>query len=243
MALETIIELAKKIFYKVSGVVFPNKCVSCNNPDLYGFVVLCYNCWKKLEFITPPYCYKCGKAKFWQEEECCCGNLRRHYNSIRAPLVYSSITKSLIKRYKYNNNIKLHYMFSKIMWVCSKSTFYINDMIIPVPLHKDKLNYRGYNQSLLISKLLSKKSKVPCINNLLIRSLNNDSQSTLSFKQRKKNIMGAFCINEKYSNDIKNSNIILIDDVVTTGATVNECAKVLKMHGAKTVNVLSIAKT
>jgi ComF family protein len=117
------------------------------------------------------------------------------------------------------------------------------DFIVPVPIHGKRLQWRGYNQTILLANELSRETSIRTIPDLLIKNKNTAAQTTLRSNKRKVNLKSAFSINEKYTDLIENSNIMITDDVFTTGSTANECAKVLKKHGAKKVFVLTIAKT
>ncbi len=113
------------------------------------------------------------------------------------------------------------------------------DLIMPIPLHPTRLRERGYNQSALIAQKLSKEFNIPLINNNLIRIRNTPSQTNLNKKERWTNIKGAFKI--KYPTNINKKFTLLIDDLLTTGATTSEAALTLKKSGAKKVGVLTIA--
>ncbi|MDR2778636.1 MAG: ComF family protein, partial [Rickettsiales bacterium] len=117
------------------------------------------------------------------------------------------------------------------------------DFIIPVPIHRKRLRWRGYNQTLLLADELSRLIAIRTIPDLLVKNKNTVAQTTLKSKKRRVNLKSAFNINEEYVNLIRDKNIMITDDVFTTGSTVNECAKVLKNNGVRKVFVLTIAKT
>lgn len=206
---------------------------------------------KLLDFFYPPMCGICGKL----EKEWICENClkklsvdiiqRKEYNKFYDEQIYLFKYKdirNLILRYKFNGQAYLNNTFSSIILknknLCRKLKFY--DIIIPVPMFNKKKRNRGYNQTELITNKISKKLNIETSNNILIKIKNTKTQSTLKEKQRLKNVQNAFCI--KNSNLIKNKNIILFDDIITTGATINECAKNLKQNGAKNIIVLALAK-
>lgn len=112
------------------------------------------------------------------------------------------------------------------------------ECLLPVPLHKTRLRQRGFNQSIEIARVLAKKLEIPIVHDVVIRQRSTESQTRLNVKQRKKNIKGAFSVVRK----INYKHVLIIDDVVTTGSTVNELAKVLKQNKVKRVGVLSIAR-
>jgi len=113
-------------------------------------------------------------------------------------------------------------------------------MIVPVPLHIKKLRQRGFNQSAILARALKKKWRIPLNYFLLKRAKFTLTQTGLDKKEREKNIKGAFEVTS--AKDVKDKNIILVDDVYTTGATVNECAKTLRKAGAKDVAILTLAR-
>lgn len=114
------------------------------------------------------------------------------------------------------------------------------DTIIPVPISKKRQKERGYNQSLLIAKELSKKLEIKCANNCLIKTRNVIEQSKLKKEDRIKNIQGIYKLNNK--EKLKNKNVIILDDIYTTGSTVNECSKILRQAHPKKICVLTLAK-
>ncbi len=115
------------------------------------------------------------------------------------------------------------------------------DYIIPVPLHKTKVRERGYNQSEYIVKGLSGTLNIPFLFDVINRKLYTKSQTKLTLLERQKNILGAFAFNNSYNEKLKDKNIILLDDVVTTGATVNECIKVVREAGVNKIFTVSLA--
>ncbi|MGN1299441.1 MAG: ComF family protein [Candidatus Scatovivens sp.] len=204
-----------------------------------------------LNFFYPPVCGICGKKnKYWICDSCFNKlkinivyekEIKKNYNEIIYLFKYSNI-RNLILRYKFGNQSYLYNTFSSIILknknLCRKLKFY--DIIIPVPMFNKKKKRRGYNQTELISKKLSKFLGILVSTNTLIKIKNTKTQSTLKEKSRYENVKNAFCIiNDKL---IKNKNVILFDDIITTGATIEECSIVLKEHGAKNIIVLAIAK-
>lgn len=165
----------------------------------------------------------------------------RYINNVICVCEYSGIVKEAIIKFKFENNPHFHRTFSKMLAnkikkMTNKSDF---DIILSVPLYKDKQKNRGYNQSLLISKYLSKELSIPEMSVLLLKVKNTKSQSTLPRKERKNNIIDAFQV--KNPEKIKGKRILIIDDIYTTGFTLNECSRVLKESGAESVVAAVIA--
>lgn len=206
-----------------------------------------------LNLFFPPVCGICGKLDDnWLCDKCnsemknkrkslILKQNNKYYNELAFEFLYEDI-RTLILQYKFNNKAYLSNTFVKLLLqnniLCDKLKLY--DIIIPVPMSKNKKANRGYNQTELISKKIAEKLNIEYKNKCLIKNKTNKTQSSLKEKQRFENVKDVFGIENK--NIIKNKNVIIFDDIVTTGATVNECAKVLKKAGAKTILVLAIAK-
>ncbi|CAL7960518.1 competence protein ComFC [Alphaproteobacteria bacterium] len=241
-----VLSTLKNLSDIVLNTVFPNKCVNCRQQRTSSAHTLCLECWQRLAFITSPHCCLCSKPKVFEQQKCPCEFTkctRNYYHRVRSALLYEGVAKNLIKRFKYGGHTNLQHIFAK--WLYSNVAQWIEDshVIIPIPLHVRKLRERGYNQAWLIAKLLAKHYNKACIENALFRSRYTMSQSNLSHWERQQNILGAFMINDKYAHVFENRNVILVDDVITTGATANECAKVLAGCGARRINILTIART
>ena len=156
---------------------------------------------------------------------------------------YTSLIREKIIQYKFHGQSYLFKMFSEFFVKNEKMCGFLKkyDIIIPVPISKNKMLQRGYNQSMLIAKEIAKKTKkVQLEHKVLIKRIENQSQSSLNRKQRLENVKNVYKIQNEQK--IKEKNILLFDDIFTTGATVNECARVLKQGGAKQIAVLTIAK-
>ena len=156
---------------------------------------------------------------------------------------YENIIREKIIDYKFNEKAYLYKTFGKIMLKKEKIYRFLEfyDIIIPVPMHKTKKAKRGYNQTELIAKYISKNiKKIQCVDNVLIKVKNTLPQSSLNKKDRFKNIKNAYKIQNKET--INNKKILVFDDIYTTGNTVRECSKILKQNGAKEIGILTIAK-
>lgn len=155
---------------------------------------------------------------------------------------YDGIIRKMILNYKFKDKSYLYKTFTNFIIKNDKFCEILKsyDIIIPVPISKKRNKQRGYNQSLLIAKELSKKSGIKLEKNCLIKYKDIIEQSKLNKEERQKNIQGVYKLENK--EKIKNKRILLIDDIFTTGSTVNECSKTLKQEDIKEVGVLSIAK-
>ena len=197
--------------------------------------------WQKIQFNYGEKCYCCGiKITDAPNPQTLCGECLAetpHYDTARAPILYDENSKPLILNLKHGGRKEGLKTFATMM---RDAAFEIenSDLIIPVPIHKKRLLKRGFNQSVWLGGEISKITNIPFDPFILIRTKDTKSQNGLSNIGRKNNMQGAF----KTVKDIKDKNIILIDDVFTTGATVNSCARVLKRAGAKRVDVITLMR-
>lgn len=161
------------------------------------------------------------------------------FNSHTYLFKYEEGIRDKLLKYKFRDYSYLYKFFSEIIINnCNLKNNY--DIILPVPIHKKRKAKRGYNQSELIAKEIAKNINVEYSNKVLIKTIDTVPQSTLNQRKRMSNVLGIYkVINEQ---KIDKKSILLIDDIFTTGSTVNECSKVLKQNGAKLVDVLTIAK-
>lgn len=163
----------------------------------------------------------------------------KYFNSLTYLFKYEGIIREDLLQYKFWEKSYLYKFFSEIILNnCNLKNKY--DIILPVPIHKKRNAKRGYNQSALIAKDIAKAMKIEYSNSILIKLTDNVPQSTLNQSQRIKNVLGIY--NIKNAELIEEKRILLIDDIYTTGSTVNECAKILKQNGAEFIDVLVIAK-
>lgn len=239
----------KEVIKSFLELIYPEKniCQVCNTYDEnIGENYICKSCLSKLERINPPFCIKCNKSlDEGADNDLCpeCIRKERYFKQLRSPFYYKGIVKKYIHDYKYCNKPYYYKLFGKLLLDYMRSIDYTNfDYIISVPLHKIKLRKRGYNQSMLIAKYLSKRLSIPYLD-ILKRVTNTTKQSELSKSARQQNIINAFEVkNNKSLSLIDDKNILLIDDIYTTGATINECTKLLMKYGAKNIYVLTISR-
>lgn len=165
-----------------------------------------------------------------------------YYDELLCIFKYENIIRDTLIKYKFQNKAYLYKTFSKIILKNEKICGFLKkyDIIIPVPISKKRKIQRGYNQSYLIAKEITKYKVLKNECNCLIKQKDTIEQSKLGKNERKTNIQGAYKIINK--EKIISKNVLIIDDIYTTGNTVNECAKELKKAGAKRIGVLAIAK-
>lgn len=227
------------------NLILPPRCpITGDIVDKQG--VMSSQAWQGLVFISDPRCNLCGIALDFETSDnakChqCIENTPSFY-SARSALVYNDTSRDLILGFKHGD--KTHLIQSFMPWLkkAGKELFEQADYLVPVPLHPMRMIMRRYNQASLISSELSRSVNVSHLPDALYRVRSTPSQGHLTGDERIKNVHNAFDVNPKLIKKIQGKNLVVIDDVYTTGATVNECSKVLYGSGAKQVSVLTIAR-
>lgn len=216
----------EKALILIKNIIFPQCCLLCGKTNEK---ILCKECKHKIE-KNAIYCINNRlEPQFFFESHI---YIFKYKNEIR----------NLVLNYKFNDKSYLYKIFSEII-INNKKIFGIlkkYDIIIPVPIHKERKKQRGYNQSELIAEDIALKLKIDYSSQILIKYINTKEQSSLKGYERWENIKNAYKVIDE--EKIIQKKIILVDDVYTTGSTVNECAKILKECGAKEIIVLTIAK-
>lgn len=219
----------------------PINCIWCDRrlekKAVHG---ICNHCVDAMPFIHQPRCSVCGKPA--ESEMLICPECKLHghdYNQALAVFEYSITIRELIHRYKYNGEYTLSRTFGHFMSELLKQSNWQVDIIIPVPLHKNRLKSRGFNQSALLGDYLSHRSGIPCKEDILIRSRDTKTQTGFNRYKRAVNLKDAFSIVKPH--DLKDKNILLVDDVHTSGATADSCSRVLHQEGVNKVFVLTLA--
>ncbi len=217
---------------------FPESCPVCKKPSTdHTTAPICPDCWQKIQPYRGHICLRCGKPL--ASDLTACGDCFTHepaFKSARSFGIYEGSLKTAVHIYKYHRIKRLARPLSHILL---KTTLPPVDTIIPVALHKNRLKQKEFNQSALIAKHLAKALGIPLSVDCLIKIRDTIPQVGLSAKERKKNIRDAFKI--KRRNLIEGKNIMLVDDVYTTGATARECSGVLRKAGAKDIYVITLA--
>lgn len=243
----SFIQNLKKIFKSIEYYIFPPQCPYCDKV-INGTQILCDDCFNRIRFITGNKCYRCGRPlpQSYPSDDgklLCpkCMSKRPVYDMIRSVFIYDSFSREAILKLKYAHRSDLRHFFVNYMMRAGLDLFDKSDLIIPVPMYWKRRIRRKYNQATVLAELIAKNTCIPHSAVNLCRIRHTQSQTRKSAKDRQKNIKNAFIL--KKPEQIKGKSILLIDDVVTTGATVSSCAKLLKKNGAKAVYVLTIAQS
>jgi ComF family protein len=236
--------LATEILNGFLEIFFPNHCLACEeiiNRD----AAFCDNCWPQLKFITEPKCKICSypfEIEIKQMRPFCASCLAKKpaFDEVISIYRYNKIIGRAVSDLKYRDQTFVAKKFAKILKNKAINEIEKADFICPIPLHPKRLKFRKFNQALLIAKFINKDK---LIGDLIWRVNDSEPQVNLKKKDREKNLKRAFLVNKKFRDQLRGKNVILIDDVITTGATAENCAKALKKCGVEKITVLTIAKT
>jgi len=233
-------------FKRFLEIIFPSHCVSCAK-IVSKKSLFCEICWPKLQFINEPKCAICGYPFEFQGLSLLCAKCltkKPSFDKAISIFRYNHVLRSVIGNLKYRDQTFLAQKFAPLLLEKIKDQIPNSPIIIAVPLHKKRLQKRKFNQAILLAKNLQKLApQLIFLPDFLIRTKHTKPQTALKKKERENNLKNVFALNEKYLDKVRGQNFLLIDDVTTTGATLENCARVLKKHGAKKITALTIAKT
>lgn len=221
----------------LSWLIFTDKCKYCG--ELIGKdEILCCDCKNDLPRISGNKCKFCGAGK----DRCDCGGHKRYYDGITSPFYYEKGIGKCIKNLKFNNKSYLAEVLAEEMCKAINQDFKdINfDFLCFIPLSKVQKRQRKYNQCQLLAESVSKILKIP-LNDILEKLYDTEPQHEMSITARVGNVFGIYDV--KDGKDVKGKTILLIDDIKTTGTTLDECAKILKIRGAESVYCVTAALT
>jgi len=214
---------------------FPKQCVGCGKVGDF----FCLSCRGKLPWLIPPICPKCGKPQVSGIVCSSCWQRQTEIDGIRSPFLFDGPMRKAIHQLKYQNLKAISSCLAAFLADYLASNALPGEVLVPVPLHPKKLKQRGYNQSCLLARELSKLIKLPVIEDCLMRVKQAQPQvKAVNVKERQENVADAFT---SCDEELADKQIILIDDVRTSGATLESCAKALKNKGAISVWGLTVA--
>ena len=235
-----------RLFGGLVPLLWQKKCCNCGVVISETDKFLCNECWPLLRLCSGgDYCWRCGKdvSRYALLPDGCadCQEKDFYFDAIARVGIYTDLLRKMILKFKFSDKTELRPFLSFLAESAFAGSAFANgvDFFVPVPLYWTRRFGRGYNQSHLIAKSLNGNS--PPLNRDLVRIRNTKQQAVLTDAARRKNVKGAFAVRKGHC--FKNKTICLVDDVKTTGATLNECARVLKEAGADKVyaTVLSVA--
>ncbi len=223
-----------KLKETVLDLLYPSFCIGCGREG----ELICSSCLKSLPRIEPPICLKCGKpidrgnlCRFCEDEP-------PKIDGIRSPFRFDGLVKDAIYQLKYKNLKAIAHPLAQLMSEYLEDNPLPSDVLVPVPLHQRRIRERGYNQCSLLAGELGGLISLPVVSDSLVRKVNTPPQTRMSAEERKRNVSGAFSCGGR----LRDKAVILIDDVSTTGATLESCAIALKEAGALSVWGFALAR-
>lgn len=235
---------------KLLDIIYPARCPFCNEIVVPKGNRVCPACLTKLPYINEPRCVKCSKPVENEEAEYCsdCSRKGYHYERGFALWLYDDMMRHSIADFKYHSRKDNAVFYTdEIIRLYGQTIKAISpDVIVPVPIHRSKYLERGYNQAQILAALLGRNLNIPVLSELLLRSRKTMPQKKLSDKERLKNLSEAFCFHTETSLDYNKPiyRVLLVDDIYTTGSTIEACTNILKANGVAEVYfvVLCIGK-
>lgn len=223
------------------NILYPQRCPVCHDIAMPRGQKICPECRKKLQPIKEPRCCLCSKPLGSPEEELCrdCRKGTHYYDQGIGIFPYNSILQESLFKLKYGGRQEYGEIYGQIAVFYAKEQIqkWKINMIIPVPLHRKRMEKRGYNQAEIIAKAIGRSLNICVESQALKRIVNTKAQKNLGAMERKQNLRNAFQAEKK----LKGRKILLVDDIYTTGSTVDAAAKVLKEAHAEKVFFLTIA--
>lgn len=223
-------------------IIYPRRCPVCEDIIVEKGRLICHGCAKKISYVKEPRCKKCGKSISLDEKEYCfdCEKTEHFYDMGLSVFKHNKDIKNSIYRFKYSNKREYgkFYCEQLVNHLGKTIKSWGNCVIIPVPLHKSRKIKRGYNQSEILAEGIGKLLGIEVDKNLLIREKKTVPQKELSVSDRKKNLENAFKINRDI---VQYRHVILVDDIYTTGNTIDSCSKVLKSKGVEKVFFITLS--
>jgi ComF family protein len=226
-------------------LLLPPRCISCqSSTDLPG--ELCATCWSEVRFIDDPICAACGfpfEYDLGPGALCAaCHTQPPQYARARTVMAYDDHSRGLVLAFKHGDRLEGAPTLARWMARAGRELLADADIIAPVPLHRWRLLSRRYNQSAVLANQIARTADCLSVPDLMSRVRATPSQGGLSRSQRRKNVSGAFAVRSQRRAEVEGRKVLLIDDVMTTGATVDACAKVLVKAGAERVDILTLAR-
>lgn len=232
----------KGLFDKITEYVFPltHTCNNCGR-EIFSGEYFCKECEESIIYNDKIICDHCGRRTFNAENYCySCAGRETYFVKARSAFVYAPPISTMIARLKYTNKKYLAKIFAKYLSFTYYKNFMCCDAVTFTPMTDERKEERGYNQAEVLAEEFCKIVGIPIINNVLVKTKETPRQATIpTAKERRENLKGSFKVQNK--KEVEGKNILLIDDVMTTGATVETLCELLNKAGAKSVTVLTVA--
>ncbi len=227
-------------------MLYPRSCIGCGKPSPGTFRYICWDCWSDASRIEPPFCSLCGDpvAGTIEHDFICyaCSAEKPAFDRARSAVRYDGVVGEALRQLKYEKGLWLAADMAELLLNCLKAEYpgQSFDLVVPVPLYHTRRRERSYNQSEVLAVELARRMKVKNASRTLRRIRPTATQTNLTAARRLSNVQNAF--HHGRGNRLAGRRVLLVDDVMTTGATVNACARALRNGGAESVHVLTVAR-
>ena len=237
--------LARSAALGAVGVVLPPTCLACYAP-VGAAGALCPDCWSRVSFIGRPCCARCGLPfAIEAAPDALCGDCARAppaYERARAAFLYEGAGRELILAFKMADRSWVAPMLAAWLQRAAAPLLPDADLVVPVPLHRWRLLARRFNQAAVLAGLMAREAGAVAAPDLLVRTRRTPPQTRLPRSARRRNVRGAFAVRRSRAHLVAGRSVLLVDDVLTTGATVSACARALHEAGAARVDVATLAR-
>jgi len=239
------LQLLKEFARHISDIFIPPICISCSQlvDRHHG---LCAKCWREISFVAGPVCDRLGIPLSFDPGDAVVMSAAAlakppAYDRARAATHFSGTVRDLMHRFKYGDQHTARRLFAQWLLFAAQEIITECDIIIPVPLHRQRLRMRRFNQSAILAQDLSTKTGLEFRPDILVRQRSTLPQVGLTRDQRRRNLQGAFSVPDEEGRELFGRSVLLVDDVITTGTTIDICARVLKQAGASQVNIVAVS--
>jgi ComF family protein len=236
--------LLRPTLTRLADLLLPPVCISCRR-RIGSHGLLCGACFARIDFIAPPLCARLGVPLPYEAGEPLLAAAIAAppvYDRARAAARYSDTMRELIQSFKYRDRHEGLPLFARWLTKAGAELLANADLIVPVPLYPSRLWWRRFNQSAMLALAVGRLTGVPVDCSVLRRVRRTASQVGLSAEQRRLNVRGAFRVDKAHADRVRGKKLVVVDDVITTGATAESCARALKRARAARVDVLALAR-